>query len=192
LVDIERLVIKRNIHDENVPNIHSESKITIKIGGLDPRRWSFGSCNYVDGGWEVWYKATVDGYVAPGFSVGLVLSDDDDMTLVRYHNSVHEWPKPRNTKASLSRKEAKELGEVYLKKHYRAQELGTLQFSTNRLEIITPNYAFTSRDQGDIGLTNAPTLAWVSVFERKDDTLTRTPVFIFVDAATGVMLGGYE
>ncbi len=127
-------------------------------------------------------------------TVSVTVADNENLDLVRYQNSVYKWPEPRNIVAKIGRSEARELSDKYLNQYYHKRELNTLLFSTNKLEIITPNYLFTPKYQGSIifGLTNAPTLAWVTIYERKNNTLTQTPVYIFIDAGDGSMLGGSE
>ena len=173
--------------------VKKAEQIMLVIGEIDPAKFHLFTCYPLDGGWQVWFSARVGEYPAPGYSVSLILADNDDLNLVRYQNSVYKWPEPRNTVAKIGRSEARELGDKYLNQYYHKRELNTLLFSTNKLEIITPNYLFTPRYQGSIfGLTNAPTLAWVTIYERKNNILTRTPVYIFIDAGDGSMLGGSE
>lgn len=172
--------------------IERGKRLLVTMANVDLGKWKFFSCYYVRGGWEMWYKAKVAEYVAPGYHLLLVLADNDTLDVVSFNSNAYKWPQPKNMEIKVLRSEARELGEQYLKKYYHQRELATLRFSTNKLEVITPNYAFTPQDHGDDAVTNAPTLAWVSVFEREENTLTRSPVFIFVDAGDGAMLGGYE
>jgi hypothetical protein len=102
--------------------------------------------------------------------------------------------------------EESEIPKMFLgKRHHKGSQNSTdqqrrvpdLVFVTNALEVVRPNYFFTEKyDQTGKWLKNPPRWSWTAeytkAFSTKFFTFSKTPVWIYVDAETGDMLGGAE
>lgn len=107
------------------------------------------------------------------------------------------------TNASVSRGEAKALADIYVRKYYDDQALVPgMQFTTNRLEYVRPNYYYIH--PGNFGgLKKRPfyplRLAWLCEYKKPDrypngfpNSYHAFPLVIYVDAVNGEMLGGHD
>ena len=107
------------------------------------------------------------------------------------------------TNAVVSKGEAKSLADVYIRKYYDDQELVPgMQFTTNRLEYVRPNYYYIH--PGNFGGLKKrplypPRLAWLCEYKKPDhypnglpNSYHAFPLVIFVDAENGEMLGGHD
>lgn len=182
------------VHSTDEQAISRAKTILRELSGIDidkDARWRLSKASFVRKDWEFYFYFLIEGYMTP-YSGVIQIADDKNLSLVSYINWIYEVPKVESLQAKIQEKEARTLADKYLNKYYHKHELKTLEFSTNRLEIVVPNYAFTPQEQHGINLTNAPVLVWKAIYTRKKNTLTQTPVYIYVDAADGSMLGGYE
>ena len=107
------------------------------------------------------------------------------------------------TNAVVSKGEAKSLADIYIRKYYDDQELVPgMQFTTNRLEYVRPNYNYIH--PGNFGGQNKrplypPRLVWRCEYKKPDhypngfpNSYHAFPLVIFVDAVNGEMLGGHD
>lgn len=159
----------------------------------DQTKWQVFCKGFVRKDWLFHWRPLIGGYPAPS-QVIVQLADDDKLSLVTFQNGVYHLPEVK-TDVKINQQDARKRADQYLERYYRKNELKTLQFSTNVLEIVVPNYAFTPQDTGYEGWanpTNSPVLVWKAVYARKNNTLEQTPVQIWVDADDGSMRGGWE
>lgn len=163
-----------------------------KIDLDDRTQWEFFLWGFVNSNWQFNWRPLVSGYPAPGL-VFVEIADDENYGVVTFHNAVYVRPDIKPD-VRIARRDARELADKYLNRYYHKHEVKTLEFTTNVLEIVVPNYAFAVRDTGDdeTSATNAPVLVWKAIYSRSSNTLERTPVQIWVDATDGSMRGGWE
>lgn len=166
------------------------------IGGVDlndSSKWRMRSKGFIRKDWEFQWCPVVNGYAAPG-RVSVKLADDQDLTLISFSHNAGVT-NVVDTTVTISQENARQLADGYLQQYYRTNEVNTLTFSTNLLEILVPNYAFTTNDTGYEGWrypTNPPVLVWRTIYVRQTNALYQAPVQIWVHAGDGSMCGGWE
>lgn len=167
-----------------------------KVGGVDLSNWRCVSWAFDEGQWQLSFHPFFGAYRLKIASVTVCLSDAENLKLCEYHNTMLE-PLPAYDRVPevIDQAEAQRLADKYLKQYYRHWR--SLTFSTIALDVVRPNYYFTDKfDEKGNWLTNRPRWSWTAQYERNFSTncfiFSRTPVWIYVDAETGEMLGGME
>jgi hypothetical protein len=193
---------KGTFDDFAFPTLHKPSSMkkapeVIKfLGNIDVTspQWRLFRSTYESGTWLVEYILMYGQYEMPSYFVSVRLADNANLDLVKYQSNLLKIPTPRNLEAKISREKAREFSDVYLKKYYRKNEVGNLVFSTNRLYVAAPNYAFTPKFKNfATPPSEPPTLMWGAEYSRTGNTsFATTPVEIHIDAGDGAMLGGWE
>jgi len=168
------------------------------VGGIDLKDWKCMSWSFNRGQWQFCFHPFFGTHHLKIASVTVGLSDNADLKLCEYHNTMLvPLPAYERIPAVMDQAKAQGLADKYLKQYYRQSDRSSLTFSTNTLEVVRPNYYFTDKyDENGIWLTNQPRWSWTAQYERNFSTnfftFSRTPVWIYVDAETGEMLGGTE
>lgn len=168
------------------------------VGGVDLTGWQCVSWSFDGGQWVFHFQPFFAGHRLKIDSVSVRLSDAGDLKLCEYHNTMLEsLPAYDRVPDVIDQAKAQGLADKYLKQYYRRRDRPSLTFSTNTLEVVRPNYYFTNKyDEKGNWLTNWPRWSWTAQYERNFSTncftFSGTPVWIYVDAETGEMLGGTE
>ncbi len=162
---------------------------------LDIRYYRTTDVIFREGAWEYSSLAVINGYHTSYFSVDISISDESGMPLREWGNTVSYIPNNLPTNVVLTAEHARAKSEHYLKKYYPDKErLSKITFSTNRLEYVRPNsrYIDPAKDEAreDTRGPKDTRLAWVNYFIKNYGRLIESGIPIYVDAATGEMLGG--
>lgn len=168
-----------------VSNIWDKASYTVQLAEL------------VYGVWTFYLTANINGYPSL-YGVSCAVADDPDMNIYRWGTTIHEIPSDLGTNVVLNSTAARKKGTEYINKYFFSGDVekGPVNFITNHVEYITPNYNFIREDGLDEfydgGHTNRPALTWVNYFKRNYGSKydRHFPILIYVDAETGEMLGG--
>lgn len=168
------------------------------VGGVDLTCWQCVSWSFDGGQWVFHFQPFFAGHQLKIDSISVRLSDAEKLKLCEYHNTMLA-PLPAYTRIPevIDQVKARELASKYLAQYYRQRDRSSLVFRTNTLEVVRPNYYFTDKyDEKGNWPTNQPRWSWTALYERNFTTnyftFSKTPVWIYVDAETGKMLGGTE
>ncbi len=87
--------------------------------------------------------------------------------------------------------------EVTAERTNKYMSVPDMVFCTNVLEVLRPNYYYTDKRVEDgRWITNSPRWSWTAEYHKTPNTnyvpFTPLPVWIYVDAITGEMLGGID
>lgn len=168
------------------------------VGGIDLKDWKCMSWSFNRGQWQFSFHPFFGTRHLKIASVTVGLSDNDNLKLCEYHNTMLEpLPAYDRVPGVIDQAKAQGLADKYLKQYYRRRDQPSLTFSTNTLEVVRPNYYFTDKyNENGNWLTNQPRWSWTAQYGRNFSTncftFSKTPVWIYVDAETGEMLGGTE
>ncbi len=165
------------------------------------------------GCWAFDAWVTTNGYRAP-FHLSIAVADLPDLPLVLWSYDPYIFPSHFPTNVALTSEQAGakalEYVENYCKRFFGDIALyhsGTIfnkkdkvkvGILGNRLEYVIPNYNYIRPAEGMGGLSNyIPkrddiALAWVCQIGAPQDSEHKIPMSIYVDAATGEMLGGSD
>ncbi len=173
---------------------------------------------YVDGGfnstgetWDFDFWTVRNGYPFPD-GIHVSIADLPDAPLASWHNTQDNVPPEQlPTNVVLTSEQACAKSLEYMKKYfpfhaaalYRGQMLEKgdvleIQCVTNMLEYVIPNYNYIRPAPGSGGLSDyVPpnrelALAWVNHLGTPKDSKYKITALIYVDAATGEMLGGSD
>jgi len=154
------------------------------------------SFGFFDGVWEFALTPNINGYPSL-YAIGVHVADLPELPLCWWMNDTDQIPASLPTNVVLTAGQARAKGEEYLKKYFPLKELvPNLTFSTNYLEYVSPNYNYI-RPADDTGFSDYKpakdevALAWNNTFQKPEGTGFPW-VTIYVDAATGEMLGGAD
>jgi len=158
---------------------------------FEPR--AFGFCYGV---WEFSLTSYVNGYPTL-FPISIHIADLPGYPLGLFYSGMYQIPPNLPTKVVLNAEEAKKNAIAYLKEYFPLKHLiPKLTFHSNRLEYMSPNYNYI-RPADDTGFSDYTpkygddTLIWNNTFKKPEGTGFPW-VSIYVDAATGDMLGGCD
>ncbi len=193
--------------EDNRPRFITDEQARIKAGEyarmlgvtnlLDISCFMLRSPAYVENTWHYDFTANINGYSSLyGVSVGI--ADTPRMDLQHWHNVTLDIPKNLPTNVVLTSEQARVKAEGYLKCYFPMKDLvPQLTYATNVLEYSSPNYNYI-RPSDDSGFSSyVPqkdelSLIWKNYFDKPHGLGFQVPVIIYVDAATGEMLGGAD
>ena len=210
-----RLIAVRNYfyQDPNVPYTYGVWK-PLRTDGVEARRKAaeyaamFGVSNLwdntkfdlcsssFDGVWIINMQARANGYPAI-FPVCIKMADLPGYPLGEWYNSTCLIPTNLPTKVMLTAEDGRKKGTEYLNKYFPLKDLiPNITFVTNRLEYRIPNYNYI-RPADVSGFSDPQTipigkyhLVWVNTFMKPKREGYYPFIQIYLDAATGEMLGG--
>lgn len=162
----------------------------------DKTNFELRSFGFFHGVWEFYLSPFINGYPTL-YPVSINIADLPGCPLGRWLSCIYQIPTNLPTKVALTSAEGRERGIEYLRKHFPLKDLvPKLTFHSNRLEYIHPNYNYV-RPRDDSGFSeytpkwDEVVLVWNNAFKKPDGTGFPW-VNIYVDAATGEMLGGSD
>jgi len=162
----------------------------------DKTKFECRSFGFFHGVWEFAFTPCVNGYPTL-YPVGVHIADLPGYPLGEWFSCLYQIPTNLTTKVVLTSEEGRKKGFEYLKKYFPVKELTPkLTFHSNRLEYISPNYNYI-RPADDSGFSDYEpkrdevALVWNNAFQKPEGTGFPW-VSIYVDAATGEMLGGCD
>lgn len=167
-----------------VSNLWDKTKFECRSFGFFYGVWEFDLTPFVNG-YPTLYPVCVKIADLPGYPLG------------EWSNCLYQIPTNLTTKVVLTSEEGKQKGIEYLKQYFPLKYLiPKLTFHSNRLEYISPTYDYI-RPTDDTGFSDYKpkhdevALVWANTF-KKPDGEGFPWVLIYVDAATGEMLGGLD
>jgi hypothetical protein len=167
-----------------VPGLWDKTKFELRSTGFFYGVWEFDLTPVING-YPTLYPISVRVADAPGYPLGEWLS------------CLYQIPANLPTKVTLTAEAGKQKGVECLKKYFPLKDIiPRLTFHGNRLEYIHPNYNYI-RPEDETGFSghqpkhDEVALAWANTF-KKPDGEGFPWVVIYVDAATGEMLGGAD
>jgi len=162
----------------------------------DKSKFELRSFSLTDGVWIFDFTPFINGYPTL-YPVSIRIADLPGYPLGEWLCCLYQIPTNLPTKVVLTSEEGREKGIEYLKKHFPLKELiPKLTFHSNRLEYIHPDYNYI-RPVDDTGFSDYKpkwdevALVWNNAFQKPEGTGFPW-VHIYVDAATGEMLGGCD
>jgi hypothetical protein len=160
--------------------------------------------------WIFDFVKVKNGYRCPQ-GVLVYVSDSPGAPLAQWHNATHCLPDDLPTNVVLTSEQASAKALAYMRKYFpfRAaalykgevldkKEALELKCYTNMLEYIYPNYNYIRPASGGDGFSNyvpkkgEVALAWVNYVGTLENSKYEIGAAIYVDAATGEMLGGLD
>jgi hypothetical protein len=160
--------------------------------------------------WEYGLSSVRNGYLCP-YGVSVSIADLPGAPLYSWHNALNNIPPGLPTNVVLNAEQAQAKALEYMKKYfpfqaaalYRGQVLEKgdkpeMKCYTNRLEYVIPDYNYIRPAPGRGGLSNYVAkkdeiaLAWANDLGTTEDSKYDIGATIYVDAATGEMLGGSD
>ncbi|MEI7902754.1 MAG: hypothetical protein WCK89_21105 [bacterium] len=163
----------------------------------DTSKFETRSFGFVRGKWEFQLSAVINGYPSL-YPVIIILTDTPGLNLNKWHSLLDDIPQNPPTEVLINADQAKAKAEIYLKQYFPMKDIvPKMTFMTNSVEYVTPNYNYI-RPADDSGFSNyvAPqgsiALVWKNYFKKPPGLSFQFPVVIYVDAATGEMLGGAD
>jgi hypothetical protein len=166
------------------PGLWDKTKFELRSFGLTYGVWTYCLTPFVNG-YPTLYPVTVRIADLPGYPLGGWLS------------CLYQIPANLPVKVALTAEAGKRKGVECLKKYFPLKDIiPRLTFHGNRLEYIHPNYNYIRPEDGTGFSGHQPkhaevALAWANTF-KKPDGEGFPWVVIYVDAATGEMLGGAD
>lgn len=152
---------------------------------------------FVRGKWEFMLSPLINGYPSL-YPVSVILTDTPGLNLDHWFSGMDDIPQNLPTNVVLTSAEARAKAETYLKQYFPMKDIvPKMAFITNCVEYATPNYNYI-RPADDSGFSKyvAPqdsiALVWKNYFKKPQGLSFNFPVIIYVDAATGEMLGGSD
>ena len=162
----------------------------------DKTRFECRSFGFFHGVWEFDLTPFVNGYPTL-YPVCVKIADLPGYPLGEWCNCLYQIPTNLTTKVVLTSEEGKQKGIEYLNQYFPLKYLiPKLTFHSNRLEYISPTYDYI-RPADDTGFSDYKprwdevALVWNNAFKKPEGTGFPW-VSIYVDAATGEMLGGVD
>lgn len=167
-----------------VSNLWDKTKFECRSFGFFHGVWEFDLTPYVNG-FPTLYPVSINIADLPGYPLG------------RWLSCLYQIPTNLTTKVTLTSEDGKKKGIEYLQKYFPLKDvIPRLTFHSNRLEYISPTYDYIRPDD-ETGFSeykpkhDEVALVWNNVF-KKPDGEGFPWVNIYVDAATGEMLGGAD
>lgn len=167
-----------------VSNLWDKTKFELRSFGIFYGVWAFDFTPFVNG-YPTLYPISVRVADLPGSPLGEWLS------------CLYQIPTNLPKRVALTAEDGKQKGIEYLKRYFPLKDIiPLLTFHSNRLEYITPNYNYI-RPEDDSGFSeyqprhDEVSLVWANTF-KKPDGEGFPWVTIYVDAASGAMLGGAD
>lgn len=162
----------------------------------DSTKFECRTTGFFFGVWEFNFTPVVNGYPTL-YAVGIRIADLPGYPVGKWFNCLYQIPTNLTTKVVLTAEEGKRKGVEYLNKYFPLKDITPrLTFHNNRLEYIHPNYNYI-RPEDETGFSeyqpkhDEVALVWANTF-KKPDGEGFPWVTIYVDAATGEMLGGSD
>ena len=162
----------------------------------DKTKFELRSFDFDSGVWSFHFTPFVNGYPTL-YAVSVRVADLPGYPLGEWFSGLYQIPANLPVKVVLTSEQAQKKATAYLKKYFPLKHLiPRLTFHSNRLEYITPNYNYI-RPADDSGFSDYKprhdevALVWANTF-KKPDGEGFPWVTIYVDAATGKMLGGSD
>lgn len=160
--------------------------------------------------WEFMFWLVRNGYLCP-HGVSVSVADLPEAPLYMWHNTLDNIPLELPTNIVLNAEQARVKALEYMAKYfpYKAEALykgqilekgdvPEIKCYTNRLEYVIPNYNYIRPAPGKGGLSDYVAkkgeiaLAWVNYLGTPAGSKYDIGAVIYVDAATGEMLGGSD
>ena len=164
---------------------------------LDETQWEIRSSGFVRGIWEFSFSTYINGYPSL-YHVSIDIADNERMDMVHWGNASWGIPANLSTNVVLMSAQARAKAETYLKQYFPMKDIvSQMVFMTNSVEYVTPNYNYI-RPADDSGFSkyvpppDSLSLVWKNYFKKPQGVSFQVPVIIYVDAATGEMLGGSD
>jgi hypothetical protein len=169
-----------------VSNIWDETRFDTRCAGL------------IQGHWEFFLSHRLNGYPTT-HPLTIMIADLPGAPLYCWSASIDWEEKDIPTNVVLTAKQARLKSEEYVKKYFPLRDMiCELTYTTNRLEYVSPNYNYIRPAPGTEGFSYQVSqkpelnLVYKCYFAKPDpDKQGILPVIIYVDAATGEMLGGW-
>jgi len=154
------------------------------------------SFGFFNGVWEFELTPNINGHSSL-YAISVHVADLPGLPICWWHNDIDQIPGNLPTNVVLTAEQARIKGEAYLKQYFPLKTLiPVVTFFTNYLEYVSQNYNYI-RSADDTGFSDYKPkkdevfLVWNNVF-KKPDGEGFPWVNIYVDAATGEMLGGSD
>ncbi len=160
--------------------------------------------------WEYGLSQVRNGYLCP-YGVSVSVADLPGAPLYSWHNTLDNIPPELPTNVVLNAEQARIKALEYMAKYFpykeaalhkgqilEKEDVPEIKCSTNRLEYVIPDYNYIRPAPGNGGLSNhVPkkgeiALAWVNYLGTPENSKYDIGAIIYVDAATGEMLGGSD
>lgn len=162
----------------------------------DKTKFELRAFGFFYGVWEFAFTPFVNGY-STRYPLSINIADLPGNPLGRWLSCLYQIPTNLPTNVVLTAEEGKQKGIEYLKKYFPLKYLiPKLTFHSNRLEYIHPDYNYI-RPADATGFSayipkhDEVALIWNNTFKKPEGTGFPW-VNIYVDAATGEMLGGSD
>jgi hypothetical protein len=154
--------------------------------------------NSVFGEWHYIFFAVRNGFPTE-VACSLTIADLPGAPLGGWHSSLHKIPDNLPTNVLITALQAKLKAEEYLVRYFPIKkQIPQLTFKTNSLQYVVPNFNYIQPSSKKDNFSsydekmNKLTLVWTNTFKKQKETSYADFVLIYVDAATGEMLGGTD
>lgn len=166
----------------------------------DATKYDLRSKYFIEGIWAFFFSKRINGYPTT-HPLTVMVADLPGLPLHWWTNATDWEGTDIPTNVVLTSEQAGKKSVEYIKKYLiGSKDMGETTYVTNSLEYVSPNYNYIRPADGVFGsfsdyVSKKPelNLAWKCYFTDPDRTKQRIPpIIIYVDAATGEMLGGTD
>ena len=166
----------------------------------DATKYNLRSKYFIEGIWAFFFSKRINGYPTT-HPLTVMVADLPGLPLYWWTNATDWEGTDIPTNVVLTSEQAGKKSVEYIKKYLiGSKDMGETTYVTNSLEYVSPNYNYIRPDDGVFGsfsdyVSKKPelNLAWKCYFTDPDRTKQHIPpIIIYVDAATGEMLGGTD